>query len=170
MRPVFWENLIDSTKKHFSGELTYAGNWDSYNTFSHWDKLDYIGIDAYFPVSNSVTPSVEECKIGWETSFNAIKNHRQQFNKPVIFTEYGYRSIDNCGQEPWSTSNNGSINLIAQQNTYQALFEMFWNEPWFEGGFLWKWKANHSTAGGLMNKEFTPQNKPSEETIKKAYQ
>lgn len=169
MRPTFWSNLIDSTKMHFKGELTYAGNWDSYNTFTHWDKLDYIGIDAYFPVSNSITPTIEECKTGWQTNFESIKNYSIQFNKPVIFTEYGYRSIDKCGEQPWSTSNIGNVNLAAQNNAYQALFDIFWDQSWFEGGFLWKWKAIHSTSGGSSNKEFTPQNKLVEQTIKDTY-
>ena len=170
MRPTFWSDLIDSTRSHFSGELTYAGNWDSYNTFIHWSKLDYIGIDAYFPVSNSITPTIEECKAGWGNTLIAINNHRIKFNKPVLFTEYGYRSIDKCGKEPWSTSNIGNVNLAAQNNAYQAQFELFWNKPWSKGGFLWKWKANHTAVGGSSNKQFTPQNKPVEETIKNAYQ
>jgi len=170
MRPTFWSNLIDSARTHFKGELTYAGNWDSYNTFTHWNKLDYIGIDAYFPVSNSITPTVEECKTGWQVNFESIKNYSLQLNKPVIFTEYGYRSIDKCGEQPWSTSNTGNVNLTAQNNAYQALFDTFWNQSWFEGGFLWKWKAVHSNSGGSSNKEFTPQNKPVEQTIKNTYQ
>ena len=155
MRPTFWSNLIDSTKSHFKGELTYAGNWDSYNTFTHWNKLDYIGIDAYFPVSDKITPTVAEYKAGWKTTAESIKNYGAQLNKPIIFTEYGYRSVDKCGAEPWSISNTGNVNLVAQDNAYKALFEVFWAEDWFEGGFLWKWKAFHSTSGGESNTAFT---------------
>ena len=63
-RPAFWGRLIDSVRVHYHGEITYAGNWDSYKTFPHWVKLDFIGIDAYFPVSDSETPTVDECILG----------------------------------------------------------------------------------------------------------
>jgi hypothetical protein len=29
-----------------------------------WNELDYIGIDAYFPLSDAVTPTVAEPKLG----------------------------------------------------------------------------------------------------------
>jgi len=61
------------------------------------------------------------------------------------------------------------VNLEGQQNATQAIFEEFWNEPWFAGGFLWKWFHNHSTSGGEDNSRFTPQNKPVEAFIKKQY-
>ena len=167
-RPAFWSKLIDSTRSHFSGALTYAGNWDSYDSFIHWSKLDYIGIDAYFPVSATKNPTITECYDGWEESFKTIKAISIAINKPVLFTEFGYRSVDYCGQEPW-VSSGGNINLLAQQNAYQGLFNKFWNEPWFKGGFLWKWEAFHSTAGGENNTKFTPQNKPAEQAIKNMY-
>ncbi len=168
-RPLFWGQMIDSIRVHYSGEFTYAGNWDSYSTFSHWDKLDYIGIDAYFPVSDDQTPSKEDCVEGWEVWFNSIKSHQEELDLPVIFTEYGYRSVDFGAREPWDSSTSGTTNMEAQVNSYAAIFEKFWSEEWFEGGFLWKWKANHSSVGGLQNNQFTPQNKPVEETIKSIY-
>lgn len=168
-RPQFWSQLIDSTRAHFSGLLTYAGNWDAYDDFPHWNKLDFIGIDAYFPISNKTTPTVQECKDGWAPHFNAIKSLHKQIGKPVIFTEYGYRSVDQCGDQPWDSSSGGNLNLKAQSNAYEALYEVFWNENWFEGGFLWKWKAIHSTAGGLNNNRFTPQNKPAQAIVKHWY-
>jgi hypothetical protein len=61
------------------------------------------------------------------------------------------------------------VNLEAQTNTTQALFETFWKEDWFAGGFIWKWFHNHSDVGGLDNFMFTPQNKPIEALIRKQY-
>lgn len=168
-RPEFWGDLIDSVRIHFSGELTYAGNWDSYSAFPHWQKLDYIGIDAYFPVSDSETPTVAECIQGWQPHYNSIKAHQKTIGKPVLFTEYGYRSVNFCGKQPWESSNGGVVNEDAQTNAYDALFQVFWDEDWFEGGYLWKWFPNHSDTGGPNNNRFTPQNKKAEVLIKKQY-
>src|SRR5439155_10528972 len=44
-----WRALIAEVRTHFSGELTYAANYDEFQRITFWDALDYIGIDAYFP-------------------------------------------------------------------------------------------------------------------------
>jgi hypothetical protein len=59
--------------------------------------------------------------------------------------------------------------MHAQATAYRALFETFWNEPWFAGGFLWKWFDSHAERGGPDNTRFTPQNKPAEEVIREWY-
>ncbi|MEP0479622.1 MAG: glycoside hydrolase, partial [Nonlabens sp.] len=55
-RPAYWQKLIKNIRKIYKGKLTYAGNWDSYKYVSFWDQLDYIGVDAYFPMSEEKTP------------------------------------------------------------------------------------------------------------------
>jgi|TARA_B110000977_G_scaffold44527_1_gene60477 hypothetical protein len=168
-RPIFWNELIDSVRTIYSGKLTYAANWDNYETIPFWGKLDYIGIDAYFPISKEKTPSIKSCYEGWESNFKKIKALSKKVNKKVIFTEFGYRNVDYTGKKPWEDSPLSKFNNEGQNNSYQAIFDRFWSEPWFEGGFLWKWYPNHAQAGGKENNRFTPQNKPVEEIIKKQY-
>ena len=166
-RPEYWENLIQEIKKIYKGQLTYAANWDEFKRTPFWEDLDYIGVDAYFPVSDSKTPSVNECIKGWKPHVKTIKNLSEKHNKPILFTEFGYRSVDFAGKEPWKSDRSMTrVNLEAQTHTTQALFETFWNEDWFAGGFLWKWFHNHKNSGGPKNSQFTPQNKPVEKLIK----
>jgi len=49
------------------------------------------------------------------------------------------------------------------------LFETFWEEDWFAGGFIWKWFHKHDKVGGKENFMFTPQNKPAEALLRKQY-
>jgi hypothetical protein len=168
-RPDFWISLIDSVRQVYSGTITYAANWDNYTNVPFWDKLDLIGIDAYFPLSDQKTPDVEDLKSGWTEHFDAMHNFSLSKNKKVIFTEYGYKSIDYTAFEPWNPVNSGNVNLQAQVNAYEALFQKFWEEDWFDGGFLWKWFEDHETAGGPQNKDYTPQNKPVEDIISIQY-
>ena len=168
-RPLFWNKLIDSVRTIYSGKLTYAANWDNYETIPFWSKLDYIGIDAYFPVSEEKTPSVKSCYEGWGSNFKKIKALSKKVNKKVIFTEFGYRNVDFTGTKPWEDSRLSMFNTEGQNNAYQAIFDRFWHESWFEGGFLWKWYPNHSQAGGKENNRFTPQNKPVEGIITEQY-
>jgi len=168
-RPNYWSTLIDTVRSVYSGQITYASNWDNYQNVSFWGQLDFIGIDAYFPVSNKKTPSFEDYYAGWENDFNAIKTLSSSVGKDVVFTEFGYRNINYSAKEPWIENSNSTYNSVAQENAYQALFCRFWSEPWFRGGFLWKWHPNHSSAGGLQNNRFTPQNKPVEQIITDVY-
>lgn len=168
-RPQFWSDLIDSVRVHYSGEVTYAGNWDSYQAFPYWRKLDFIGIDAYFPLHDGETPSVNDCVQEWESHYASISLHQSQINKPVVFTEYGYRSVDYCTKEPWHSGQGGNVNEAAQKNAYQALYQVFWDQEWFDGGFLWKWFPSHQSAGGQENNRFTPQNKAVEDLIRSTY-
>jgi Glycoside Hydrolase Family 113 len=98
-RPDYWENLIVEIKKIYKGKITYAANWDEFKRTSFWGDLDYIGVDAYFPVSNKKTPTIEDCKIGWQKHKTLIMDYSKQFNKPILFTEFGYRSVDDPGKK-----------------------------------------------------------------------
>ena len=169
-RPNYWKQLITKIRKVYKGKLTYSANWNEYNRTPFWSDLDYIGIDGYFPVSNLKTPTVEDCKLGLKRWKSEMKVFYDTFKRPVLFTEFGYRSVDFTGKEPWSSDRNtNEVNLEAQTNAIQAFFETFWNEEWIAGGFVWKWYHNHERAGGKDNSRFTPQNKPAEILIKEIY-
>ena len=167
LRPQYWNALISKIRTVYKGKLTYAANWDEFKSTPFWNELDYIGVDAYFPVSDSKTPTIEECLNGWEQHKVIIESLSKEKNKPILFTEFGYRSVDYSGKRPWvSDRNMNQVNLEAQTNTTKALFETFWKEDWFAGGFVWKWFHDHHNVGGNNNTRFTPQNKPAEEIIK----
>jgi len=169
-RPKFWSQLISDIKKIYKGKLTYASNWDDYNQVPFWKELDYIGIDAYFPISEKETPTIEECKAGWKYTKKALYKFSKNKKQKVIFTEYGYRSINHAAREPWShKTDSNAVNMEAQKNATQALIETFWGEDWFLGGFNWKWIKDHQDTGGDQNSNFTPQNKPAEEVLKEFY-
>jgi len=169
-RPDFWNSLITEIRTVYKGKLTYAANWDEYKRISFWEELDYIGVDAYFPVSHSKTPSVEEVRKGWQPWKKELQQVSERENKKIIFTEYGYRSVDFSGKEPWKSDREmKTVNLEAQKHTLTGLFEEVWDENWFAGGFLWKWHMDYTKAGGSENNRFTPQNKPVETIIRQHY-
>lgn len=169
-RPEYWNQLVPQIRQIYKGKLTYAANWNEYTRTPFLNQLDYIGIDAYFPVSKMQTPTVEDCKKGWQTHKALIKRYSDSLQKPILFTEFGYRSVDYNGKKPWDVNYQlTSVNLNAQQNATQALFEEFWKEDWFAGGFVWKWFVEHNKVGGKDDNRFTPQNKPVETVIKNWY-
>lgn len=167
-RSQYWEELIGRVRTVYSGSITYAANWDNYGNISFWDKLDYIGVDAYFPVSDMQTPTVADCYEGWTAYYEALKTTSKKHGKPVVFTEFGYRNIDFAAKQPWDETDNDTYNEAAQDNAYKALFYRLWPEGWFAGGFLWKWHGSN-WHDGAKNNRFTPQDKEVEETIREVY-
>ncbi|QTE22109.1 glycoside hydrolase family 113 [Polaribacter cellanae] len=169
-RPDYWQKIIKEIRKVYKGKLTYAANWDEFKRVPFWSELDFIGVDAYFPLTDKKSPTVADFEKGWKPHKEEIKQVQKQFNKPVLFTEFGYRSVDFSGKEPWNSNRVvESINLQAQVNGLQAIHNQFWQEDWFAGGFVWKWFHSHDRVGGEKNNRFTPQNKPAEELLRKLY-
>ncbi len=169
-RPGYWKQLIEKIRNVYKGKLTYAANWDEYSRVPFWSSLDYIGVDAYFPLSDKKTPGTDELREGWQPWKKALQELSNLHKKQVIFTEFGYRSMDYTAHKPWLVDRTEEgVNLLAQVNAKTAIFEEFWREDWFAGGFIWKWFPNNETAGGSNDNRFTPQNKPAEEVIRSYY-
>lgn len=169
-RPDYWLGLIKEIRKVYKGKLTYAANWDEYARTPFWKQLDFIGIDAYFPLCEEKTPTIAQCRQGWQRHKEKIRELSLTNDTPILFTEYGYRSTDQTAWKPWLVDRHENpVNLEAQANATQALLEEFWEEGWFAGGFVWKWFINHDRAGGSADNRFTPQNKPAQDVIKEFY-
>ncbi len=174
-RPGFWRSLIAEVRAIYPGPLTYAANWDEWESIPFWDALDYIGVDAYFPLSAADTPSVESLLQAWIPHVAALRRESLRYGKPILFAEFGYRSIDGTAGRQWelppersrSPEGSGRENLRAQTNAYEALFRAVWSEPWFAGGFLWKWYPADEAWRERPNDHFTPQHKPVESVIRR---
>jgi hypothetical protein len=165
-RPHFWSSLIDTVKQVYHGKLTYAANWDDYKNFPFWEKLDYIGVDAYFPLASDKTPSINSLKKGWEKYSDELQKISMKHNRPILFTEYGYRNVDYTGKEPWK-ENEGNQNNQAQVNALEALYQSFAGKKWFAGGFIWKWYVEERRRRSDI--DYSPQNKPAAKAIENWY-
>lgn len=186
--PDFWKSLIQEVRSIYQGKLTYAANWnEEINDVSFWEDLDFIGIQAYFPLTQKKTPSVRELKRGWKKHIKSIEGLSKKFNKPILFTEVGYKSTVDSGIEPWAWADNFSsmyqkVSFETQANCYEAVFQTFWNKEWFAGIHFWEWNVGYRPkskdqrkADSDRNRErdqrkninFTPQGKPAENIMTK---
>lgn len=168
-RPHYWTSLIDSIKQIYHGPLTYAANWDNYQNIPFWQKLDYIGINAYFPLLHDKTPSVSQLIRAWKKPKATIESFASKKNLPVIFTEYGYLSVDGATHNTWELEgklDRLAANETSQANAIDALHQTFITEAYWQGGFLWKW---YPDLGRQRNrsKDYTPQNKLAQSVLKK---
>ncbi len=162
-----WKTMIANVRQRYPGFLTYSANhggpnekWDIH----FWDSLDYIGIAAYYALAtNQANPTIDQLKQSWESwKTNDIQPISTTWNKPVLFTEIGYRSVDGAHYEPWSWWREGAANQTEQARLYNALMG-YWNtQSYMQGVSLWEWvdSPNPSDPTG-----YTPQNKEAQNVV-----
>ena len=139
-----WEDIINELRKIFPGHLVYSANWDEYKTVGFWDRLDFIGIDAYFPLTAKKDPTKEELIANWQQHALEIDKwlKEKQLNKTVVFSEIGYCSADGTNIHPWSVLSNLSEEFIDQEEQADCLEAMLVAcsaYPWFKGFYWWSY-------------------------------
>jgi Ca2+-binding RTX toxin-like protein len=146
-----WTNLIADVRKVFKGSLTYSANWFNADKVTFWNKLDYVGIDGYVPLSNIVphnasqNPSLASLIAGWtkvsnvtlpgsnETVGQALhglsaidyfdKLAASSISKKFIFTEIGYQNDTEAAADPTGSSHSGVTDPSLQASLYNAFFQ-----------------------------------------------
>ncbi|HRG68547.1 MAG: hypothetical protein JNL65_10405 [Saprospiraceae bacterium] len=171
-RETFFRKLIQEIKSFYKGKLCYSANWDHYSAIPFWDALDFIGISAYFPLTEQKTPTVMDLNEAWKVYIQNMERFSKKLGKQILFTEFGYLSVDGCGGKAWEIEKNiesCTVNQLAQANCYEALFKNLWIKDWWAGGFIWKWFPNGQGHEGYPEKDYTPQNKQAENILKTWY-
>ncbi len=173
-----WTNLITNMRSRYSGKLTYAANWGAigqnvggYQNVPWWNQLDYIGIDAYFPIATSNNTTLADLTTAWQNQATSIENWRSDrglTNKQVLFTEVGYQSADGAAQAPYGVGGTPTLDLQEQADSYHALFSVMPTKSWWDGAFWWSWETNPN-AGGTSDTGFTPQGKPAQTVLQQYY-
>ena len=177
----YWIDLIDSIRAVYHGPITYAAATDEAINVSFWDKLDVIGINAYPPLTTQLDPSVDEMIAAWKNMptdnyWAAVMDHMSpvdffhslavKYDKQVLFTETGYRSVDGTNISPggWSGTTQ---DLQEQYDAFNAFFQVWGSEggSWFEGADIWNWDATnvYSPTG------YSPMGKPAQQLITEWY-
>lgn len=165
----FWREIVIGVRGIYSGSLVYSANWSiEYLQIEFWNELDFVGIDAYFELTDKKNPTLSELQDAWKPYVDEIQTFYDKWNIPIIFTEIGYRSLDGANMQPWNWEIQGSVDLIEQAFCYQAVIRTFDGKPWFAGIYWWNWEPDPSL-GGISDTGYTPQKKPAESILKKWY-
>jgi hypothetical protein len=164
-----WQNMIAHVRQIYHGQLTYDANWGSDQMYGEarfiqfWPQLDFIGVSAYYPLQGD--GSVAQNENGWSgwESFELQSLH-DTWNKPIVFTEIGYRSNSGAHAAPYDSWSGGTYDPQGQVNAYQALFDYWNSRPYMQGVDMWYADSNPS-GGGTGDTDYLPLNKPAEQTL-----
>ena len=167
-RDAQWRAVVSGVRSLYSGPITYAANWGDETGLSWWDVVDFIGVDAYYPLTNKNNPTVAELNAGWMPYITTLANLASTWSKQILFTEIGYRSQDGANQHPWDYQIGGVVDLQEQADTYQAAFESIFDQSWFAGMYWWSW-GTEPFEGGPCDDGYSPHDKPAEDILRAWY-
>lgn len=113
-----WQGLIAEVRSRYSGDLTYAANFDSYAEVGFWPELDVMAVNAYFPLREPTEAAdADTLAAGWERVFTDLEASQADMGvagMPVIFTELGYTRRAGATTAPWAWQ---GFDLVGESKT-----------------------------------------------------
>lgn len=164
-----WDALFEKVRLVYHGNITYAANWGSeFEQAGFWDMLDFISVNCYYPLSEKTSPTDAELLAAFEHNLDIIEKVQKKYNKPVIFTEIGFKSIASPWIAPHKDADEQAYDETSQDRCYQVMFKAMADEPWIKGTYIWKWPS-YMDFSKEYSKDFNPCNKLAEKTISENY-
>src|SRR5262249_26855810 len=89
-RAADWRRLIGRVRAVYHGRLTYCANWtEEPESIRFWDALDFIGIQAYYPLATTDRPAQDEILAAWRPIRARLEALARLKGRPIVFTEAG---------------------------------------------------------------------------------
>jgi hypothetical protein len=166
-----WRRLIAAVRAVYDGQLVYAANWDAMDRVPFWDALDALGIQFYPPVASEPGAPVAAMQERLDGYFDRLGELSRQHERPVIFTEVGYRSVTTAAVRPheWTEHTpQAEVDEALQARLYTLFFAGLRDRPFVRGVYLWKWFTDpRSREEGPTG--FSPFRKPAAEVLREAF-
>ncbi len=162
-----WRGVIRAVRAAYRGQITYAANWDEEAKIQWWDAVDQIGVDAYYPVSQTDQPTVTQLVAAWMPITTHLAALSKQYNRPVILTEIGYQSRNGTSRKPSGVLKE-TLDLAEQRDCYEAAMKALIGQPWLVGMFWW-YATTEPMQGGTADTEYSPIGKPAAEVLRSYY-
>ena len=153
-----WRGIIASVRQLYSGQLTYSANWSQPST-GFGSALDFIGIDAFFPLDAPSNATVAQLTQAWQPWLPKIQDLGRVVGKPVLVTELGTTPEKNSYQQPWLWSHGTGPNVDDQANYYAASCQALKSQV--SGMYWWDFELDPTTAAD----PYSPESKPAERQI-----
>lgn len=168
-----WREVIRQIRAAYSGPIIYAANWDEVERVPFWDALDYIGIQMFAPLSDTPGATREALRSQAADYVERVRVLSERFDRPVILTEVGYKSIQGTAVSPFTwpehlPAQGTIIDEGAQADAYCAILETFGQADYVAGMYWWKWFTDPDTdEEGATG--FSPRGKLAERVLRIAY-
>ena len=141
----FWTDFIADIRATFDGLLTYSANWDEAEAVLFWDQLDFIGINAFYPLADHDGATDAEYLEGAKALVPSLEELTEVLQMPLVFVEVGYTTRTDAAVEPWLWPDGMEDVVIDERGQARAmatLLHPFLQERFFAGFFYWRYYAN----------------------------
>jgi hypothetical protein len=161
-----WRGLIARLRQTFAGQITYSVNWGTTFRTGFWSQLDFLSVDAYFPLDRTpVQASVAQMAADWQRWLDVLRTADQPFGKPIVFTEVGVAPKTGAHLKPWNREAGTSANLDEQRAYYEATCAAANGAL---GGLYW-WAAGPELPSNLPLDDYNPLGRPAEQAMQSCY-
>jgi hypothetical protein len=144
-RAPLFAPILRRLRTQYTGPLTYAANWDDVEDTVIWSDLDVIGLNAFFPLAQRADAPFSELLEAATTIARRMGTLAKRWDKPILFTEFGYTTRKDPALRPWEwpeALSNVVVDQRAQAQAYRALLAAVIDQPWFAGLFAWRLYAD----------------------------
>ncbi len=141
----YWLEIIQRVREVYSGPITYSVScFDICGgpaQIGFWNKLDYIGFEPYFAVTEKTDPTIEELKAGFIEKFNRwALPLAEQYGKDILLTEVNSYAFDGVNTDPIAMFTNPEdhpVDKLEQADYYEGLFQALLELPEIKGTYPW---------------------------------
>lgn len=168
----FWASFLDDVRAAFPGLLTYSANWDEAESVLFWDRLDLIGINAFFPLAHHDGATFDEYLTGAREARDAVSTVSEALDMPVVFVEVGYTTRRDAAVEPWLWPDGMTDVAYSEEEQSRALeasLDAFVPEEWFAGFFVWRYYASLDDVSQEAIWGFSPHGKQTEDMLSQVF-
>src|SRR5207253_5796974 len=153
-----WSALVGSVRGVYHGQVTYSANW-SQPFVGFASALDFVGIDAFFPLDAPTDASADQLGRAWQQWLPQLDQVGRRAGKPVVVTELGTTSETASFREPWVWKHDTGLSLDAQTRYYAASCRALKSRV---GGIYWWDFLLDPPTTPSTDPGFVPEGKPAE--------
>jgi hypothetical protein len=168
----WWEQLIADIRRVFPGLLTYSANWDEVENVLFWDRLDLVGINAFYPLADKNDASYDQYLQGALRQIDNLRELSRTLDMPILFVEVGYTTRSNAAVEPWlwpDDMQSPAVDEWEQARALSAILEAALPNRWMAGFFLWRYYANLDDVSQEAIWGFSPHGKLAEPMLREIF-
>ncbi len=171
-RAPSFAKIIADVRRVYRGPLTYSANWDDVDHTVVLGDLDYIGINAFYPLTEKNGASLDDLLVGGRKIRERVAALSAAWQKPVLFTEIGYKTIADTAVKPWIWPEDVDKVVVDQYSPALATLALVapeLDEPAFAGFFVWRTYADPDDASQEPELGFSPRGKLAELVLRDAF-
>lgn len=161
-----WQNLIAQARQVFSGQVTYSFNWGTSFATGFWPQLDFVSVDAYFPLDQTpAQATAADMAADWQRWIAVMKSADQPYGKPIVLTEVGVVPRTDAYRRPWDPGVSNTSDVEEQRTYYQGTCQAVKSAV---AGLYW-WETGPELPASLAPDDYNPITRPAEQEVTRCY-